>query len=240
MSYIFSRKIMISDRKSIFLKALLFTVIPVAIIMLQPDLETSVIVFGIFLFIAINSEIPKKYFFYIFLIFLLSLPVAWELMHDYQRNRILSFIAPHEDYSGTSYNMTQAKITVGSGGIFGEGLSMGKQTQLSFLPEHHTDFAFSSLIEQFGFFGGAILIILYLAFFAVLFIKLLKLSDKTDYDSRYEFFYLLGFSFILISQAAINIGMNLGIVPIAGVTLPFVSYGGSSLITFMIGLALLP
>jgi rod shape determining protein RodA len=240
LSAVLARRILKNMGKTIFIQSLIYTLIPIIIIFLQPDLKTSILIFAIFSFLVINSDIPKKYIFYLFGIFVILAPVTWGLMHDYQKNRVLSFISPQSDISGVSYNLIQAKITVGSGGFFGEGLRMGKQTQLSFLPENHTDFAFSSLVEQFGFIGGSLLILLYITFFFILFMRLRKLQDKQDYESRYNFFYTLGFSLIFIFQAAVNIGMNLGINPIAGVTLPFVSYGGSSLITFMIGLALLP
>jgi len=227
-------------KKVIFFQLLIATIIPFIIILRQPDLATGVIIFAIFYILILNSYLPRKYLVFFTLLIILSLPIAWELMHDYQRNRILTLFAPTATGSHNSYNMTQAIITIGSGGFIGQGLGMGQQTQLSFLPEFHTDFAFSSLIEQFGFMGGAIILLLYVLFFAVLFVRILYFSKKTDADSRFNFYFTLGFSFIFISQTIINIAMNLGIFPIAGITLPFISYGGSSLITFMIGLALLP
>ena len=168
------------------------------------------------------------------------LPITWMAMHDYQKARILSFMNPELDSSGTSYNMVQANIAVGSGNLFGKGLGLGKQSQLSFLPEYHTDFAFSSLVEQFGFVGGFIVIILYIIFFLSVFMRMFRHMNRRDYDEQYSFYYLLGFSVMMIVQTAVNIGMNLGIVPIAGITLPFISYGGSSMITFMIAMALIP
>lgn len=140
----------------------------------------------------------------------------------------------------SSYNMNQAIIAVGSGGMFGRGLGMGKQSTLSFLPERHTDFAFSALIEQFGFIGGVVLIVLYGSFFVILFTRLSRMISKRDEYTVFHFYYTLGFSAFIISQCLINIGMNIGLLPIAGITLPFVSYGGSSLISLLFGLAFLP
>lgn len=228
------------DRIHLFLKTLGFTLIPFVLILRQPDLGTSLIVFAIFLVMAFHSEIPKKQIFSFFLIVLMLLPLAWFGLHDYQKNRILSFVNPGHDASGTSYNMAQASIAIGAGQFLGKGLGMGKQSLLSFLPEFHTDFAFSSLIEQFGFVGGFIVILLYLWFFYVLFYHMGRHMGKKDYDDRYTFYYILGFSVMMISQTAINIGMNVGLLPVAGMTLPFISYGGSSLMTFMIAMALIP
>lgn len=228
------------ENSRLFLKTFVLTLIPFFLIYKQPDLATSIIVFCIFFVMALHSSIPKKQIM-IFMLFLLCiLPIVWMAMHDYQKARILSFMDPTQDSSGTSYNMVQANIAVGSGNLFGKGLGLGKQSQLSFLPEYHTDFAFSSLVEQFGFTGGFIVILLYIVFFTFLFMQMFRHMNRKDYDEQYSFYYLLGFSVMMIIQTAVNIGMNVGIVPIAGITLPFISYGGSSMITFMIAMALIP
>ena len=134
--------------------------------------------------------------------------------------------------------MTQAIIAIGSGGVFGRGLGMGKQSQLYFLPEFYTDFAYSSLVEQFGLLGGGAVVILYLTLFGTLFLKMYSYSSYNTQSERFRFYCLLGFTTFLVAQTCINLGMNLGILPIAGITLPFISYGGSSMITFMIGIGL--
>ena len=240
LSTIFAKVYNPIENSRIFIKTLVLTMIPFFLIYKQPDLATSIIVFAIFFIMALHSSIPKKQIM-VFLLFLICLlPMVWLAMHDYQKARILSFMDPEHDSSGTSYNMVQANIAVGSGNLFGKGLGLGKQSQLSFLPEYHTDFAFSSLVEQFGFIGGFIVILLYIIFFTFLFMQMFKHMNRKDYDEQYSFYYLLGFSVMMIIQTTVNIGMNLGIVPIAGITLPFVSYGGSSMITFMIAMALIP
>ena len=122
----------------------------------------------------------------------------------------------------------------------GERAWVWKAITVIFLPEYHTDFAFSSLIEQFGFLGGTILLLLYIVFFFILFYRMVRMMRYKEELSQFKFYYTIGFSAFIIAQTSINIGMNLGILPIAGITLPFVSYGGSSLLTFMIALALLP
>jgi len=228
------------ENNRLFIKTLTLTLIPFFFIYKQPDLATSIIVFGIFFIMALHSSIPKKQLMIFLMIIVCLLPITWMAMHDYQKARILSFMNPELDSSGTSYNMVQANIAVGSGNLFGKGLGLGKQSQLSFLPEYHTDFAFSSLVEQFGFVGGFIVIILYIIFFLSVFMRMFRHMNRRDYDEQYSFYYLLGFSVMMIVQTAVNIGMNLGIVPIAGITLPFISYGGSSMITFMIAMALIP
>ncbi|QQS43710.1 rod shape-determining protein RodA [Candidatus Roizmanbacteria bacterium] len=240
LSTIFAKVYNPIENGRLFLKTLMLTLLPFFFIYKQPDLATSIIVFGIFFVMALHSSIPKRHIMIFLLILLCLLPVAWIAMHDYQKARILSFMDPEHDTSGTSYNMVQANIAVGSGNLFGKGLGLGKQSQLSFLPEYHTDFAFSSLVEQFGFIGGFIVIFLYIIFFLFVFIQMFRHMHGRDYDEQYSFYYLLGFSVMMIVQTAVNIGMNLGIVPIAGITLPFVSYGGSSMITFMIAMALIP
>ncbi|MFA6390941.1 MAG: FtsW/RodA/SpoVE family cell cycle protein, partial [Patescibacteria group bacterium] len=168
------------------------------------------------------------------------IPFGWFLMKDYQRLRILSFVSPHLDVQGSAYNMIQSVISIGSGMFFGRGLGLGTQSRLFFLPENTTDFAFASLIEQFGFFGGFFV----LTFFSIVIIFLVKKTiffyyQKSQEDQK-KFLYCLGMLTYFVSQTIINLGMNMGIMPVAGITLPFISYGGSSAMALLIGFALLP
>src|SRR3990167_3687632 len=208
------------QKRTIFLKVLGYTLLPFILIFRQPDLGSAIVTFLIFVF--------------------LLLPAIWFVLHDYQRDRIISFIKPSYDLSGTSYNITQATIAIGSGKMLGRGLGLGKQSSLYFLPEAQTDFAFSSFVEQFGFLGGFILILLYLFLFLFLFRRAHQYLNQKDRTTKFYYYYTIGFSALLVLQVAVNIGMNLRLLPIAGITLPFVSYGGSSLLTLMLGLALLP
>ncbi|KKQ36415.1 MAG: Rod shape-determining protein RodA [Candidatus Roizmanbacteria bacterium GW2011_GWA2_37_7] len=240
LARIFSTVKMPIESSKLFLKTLIFTIIPFVLIFQQPDFGSAIIILAVFFVTVLHSTVPKKQILGFVATIVILLPVLWFSMKEYQKNRIVSFINPIEYLSGASYNMVQAKIAIGSGSFLGKGLGMGKQSLLNFLPEYHTDFAYSSLVEQFGFVGGALVIILYGLFFYLLFYRMSKYIYTHDIDKRYRFFYLLGFSTVFIVQTGVNIGMNLGLLPVAGITLPFISYGGSSLITIMIGLALIP
>lgn len=225
---------------SFFMANLMYFLIPAFIIFKQPDLGSVMVYVFIFVSMILFTETPKRYFLFVGVLIVLFLPVAWFVLHDYQRNRILSFMNPHLDKQGTAYNMTQAIITIGSGNFLGRGLGLGTQSHLFFLPENHTDFAFASLVEQFGFLGGSVVIILYAIIAFVLIKRIITYFYQRDLSGRFNFFVTVGFFSFLIVQIFVNIGMNLGLLPIAGITLPLISYGGSSLITMAIGLALLP
>lgn len=225
-----------------FLLILASFIIPAIFIFLQPDLETAMFLAIIFMSIAIFSAVPKNFLVTIIgMVFLLA-PVAWFFLADYQRNRLMSFINPQLDPQGTAYNMTQAIITIGSGQFLGRGLGSGKQSTLYFLPENHTDFAFASLVEQFGFIGGIVVIVMYLVLAIMIILKILQhqqdLKSNNEHN-RFLFYFSVGFFTYFIFQVFINIGMNLGIFPISGTALPLISYGGSALVTWMIGLAFL-
>lgn len=223
-----------------FFTSVLFFIIPTFIILKQPDLGNALVFFFIYVVMLYFSTFSKKMFAY-FLAFVFGLaPLAWMFLKSYQKERIISFLNPNLYQSSTSYNMIQAMITVGSGQFLGKGLGYGTQSNLLFLPENHTDFAFSSLVEQFGFFGGAVLIVLYGFVILYLVKKTLYFYHQSDVDSRANFLYCIGFLAFFAFQITVNIGMNLGLFPVAGIALPFISYGGSSLVALMVGFALLP
>jgi rod shape determining protein RodA len=136
--------------------------------------------------------------------------------------------------------MIQAVITVGSGKFFGRGLGLGTQSRLFFLPENHTDFAFSSLVEQFGFFGGLLSIICFVSLVYFLCKRILKFYFDRSLDGKKNFLYLVGITSYFVFQVIVNISMNMGLLPVAGIALPFISYGGSSVLALMIGFALVP
>ena len=163
-----------------------------------------------------------------FLFFATSLPLVWRLLAQYQRDRILTFINPTYDPLGIGYNAIQSAIAVGSGLFFGRGLGRGIQSQLAFLPERHTDFIFATFSEEFGFLGSVALLVLYF----LLLLRILRIAK--DCDDVFTSLVAFGIFALLLSQIFINIGMNLRLVPITGVTLPLLSYGGSSLIATMI------
>lgn len=212
----------------------IYILIPSVLIFLQPDLGSVMVVFSLWLGILIISGIKIRHFLLLLLAMIFISILSWSfLLRDYQKGRILSFINPQLEPLGVSWSQQQSKIAIGSGNIWGEGFGKGSQVQHGFLPEPQTDFIFASLAEETGLVGMSALLFLFLIFVWRV-IKIASLSR--DNLSR---FYVSGLAILLISQFFINIGMNLGILPIIGISLPLVSYGGSGLVAFFIGLGLL-
>lgn len=218
----------LSEKKQKFFILILY-LLPMIIIFKQPDLGNAIVYLSIFLAMLFFSRVSLKYFYLLTLFLTFFFPVLWHFLADYQKDRLISFLNPQLHASDNSYNLIQSIIAVGSGRFFGRGLGLGTQSRLAFLPENHTDFAFASFIEQFGFLGGMVLIALYFFLVWRLMIKILKY--RNDY---FMYLFLIGTLFLFLSHIFINIGMNLGILPITGITLPILSYGGSSLVTVMI------
>lgn len=218
--------------KTFFLTFCLF--VPIGfLIYIQPDLGNALIYLLIILFTLLVFGFPVLWFIGGFIPFLLVSPLIWHLLRDYQKQRLLTFINPTYDPLGTSYNAIQSIIAVGSGMFLGKGLSEGTQSGLSFLPERHTDFIFATLSESLGFVGSiAILIAFVLLLYRIFFIF------NNSHDYFIKTFTLCAF-FVILVQMFVNVGMNIGILPIVGVTLPFVSYGGSSLVANFILLGFL-
>ncbi len=207
--------------------------LPSFLIFRQPDLGSSLMVALAGVTIALFSGVK---FFYLILILIgggIALPLLWRFLKDYQRIRITSFLNPFADPLGAGYHLIQSMIAVGSGGFWGRGLGEGTQGQLKFLPEKHTDFVFASLAEQLGFLGSAILLIAYFLFLLRIFFILKKTKNK------FEFLTSVGIFTVFFFQFFVNVGMNLVLLPITGVTLPFVSAGGSSLLSSFISLAII-
>ena len=196
----------------------------------QPDLGTAAlfgIVGGGLLFLAGVSWV---YFVGAFVGVIVVLPHVWERLHDYQKERILTFIDPDRDPLGSGYHILQSKIAIGSGGFTGKGYMQGTQTQLNFLPEKHTDFIFTMFSEEMGFIGSAILLALYLL--VLLFITYMALRCRSTFPRLVA----AGMGLCLFAYVFINVAMVTGLVPVVGVPLPLVSYGGTSMLTMMIGL----
>jgi rod shape determining protein RodA len=208
--------------------------VPMVLILKQPDLGTSLVLLAILFGMMFVAGVPNKYLFMLAAAGLAASPIVYtKFLEDYQKRRLLAFIDPSLDRFGTGYNIIQSKVAIGSGGLFGKGYLAGTQTQLSFLPARYSDFIFSVLCEEFGFIGGCLLVLL----FAVLLWRGMRiaLTAKDEYGRliaagvvSYLFFHVLT-----------NIGMSLAILPVTGIPLPFVSYGGSSLLTSMAGVGLL-
>lgn len=202
-----------------------------ALVFLQPDLGSTLVIASIFSGMLFISGISFKQALACICVGLLCAVPVWFFLQPYQKTRITHFFNPYLDPLGKGYNVIQAKIAVGSGGVLGRGLGRGTQSHLAFLPERHTDFIFASLSEELGMAGGVIVLLLYL----FLFFRILKIAAGVEFRSS---FLVLGLFFYLAFQTLVNIGMNIGLLPITGVTLPLISYGGSSLLTTMVSLGL--
>lgn len=202
---------------------LLSGLLPMFMIFRQPDLGTALVVMAGWSVIFLSRAPLKQIVPLLILVPLLAVPVYKYVLHDYQRQRLITFVNPYADPLGKGYHVIQSVIAVGSGGIFGRGLGQGTQSQLRFLPERHTDFIFASLSEELGF-AGAFFVI---ALFAMLLRRIYRISQGTNH--RMASLYCVGIVSMLMFQIFVNIGMNIGIAPVTGITLPFLSYGGSSM-----------
>jgi rod shape determining protein RodA len=207
--------------------------VPVLLIMKQPDLGTSMLVIFIAVTMALFAGIQRRTLIVLGLMSIASAVGGWFLLHGYQKRRILTFIDPERDPLGAGYHIIQSKIAVGSGGLFGKGFMQGTQSQLSFLPERHTDFAFSVFAEEWGFTGCLILLLLYLLLVAWGIYTAQRASDL------FGMYLALGVSAMLFWHIVVNLGMVIGLLPVVGVPLPLFSYGGTSMVTTMIGVGVL-
>lgn len=208
--------------------------LPIVLTLLQPDLGSALLLASIWFVMIIFAGLKSRHLLFLIALSLIGFFVAWQFLFvDYQKARVLSFINPANDPMDEGYNVRQAIIAVGSGGLFGRGLGFGSQSQLKFIPESQTDFIFAVLAEEFGLVG----VVFLLAAFYLFFQRLLwhARSSRDDFTS----FLLLGILSLFFCSFFINVGMNLGLLPVTGIVLPLVSYGGSSLIIslVMIGLA---
>ncbi|MBM4281613.1 MAG: rod shape-determining protein RodA [Deltaproteobacteria bacterium] len=205
--------------------------VPFVLVLIEPDLGTASIVLAIAASQILFAGMRWRDLFVSALVGVGVAYFAWNnLLHDYQRKRVETFLDPESDIQGSGYHAAQSIIAVGSGQITGKGWGEGTQTQLSFLPENHTDFAFSVLGEEWGFVGAVVLIVL---FFALVALMLRAAGRATD---RFSALLAVGASAMLFWHAFINVGMVIGVLPVVGVTLPLVSYGGSSMITKVIAI----
>lgn len=222
------------SKKHFFL--LLFLIfLPIILTILQPDFGSALVLFVVSLVMIFSSGLPKRYLLWLgaftsILIIMFSLSLTemrpfTHLLKDYQKERILTFFNPKRDPFGSGYNVSQSTIAIGSGGLFGRGLGYGPQSQLNFVPSKESDFIFSVAAEAFGFLGAGILITLFL----LLFLRILRIAQK----AKDNFGTLLAYGILtyFIFETLVNIGMNMGIMPVTGIPLPLISYGGSSLFT---------
>ncbi len=231
--YFSNRHVEMYKIRHIFLSGI-YAFIPAILIFFQPEFGSVMVIVAIWIGILMVSGIKLKNFLILCIIGILSFILMWSfLFQDYQKTRILSFIDPQEDPLGADWNKNQALIAIGSGGIAGKGIGNGSQVQNGFLPEPKTDFIFSVIAEEMGLVGVTIL----LSFFTILFWRILKIA--LDARSNFTRLFATGLSIEIFFQMAINIGMNLSILPVIGLPLPLVSYGGSNLLFTFVAFGIL-
>lgn len=231
----FFEKIKENDsRHKNIVKLILYAAIPVILVLAQPDAGSAMVFMFMFAVMVYICEIPYKYIFLAMGSFLASLPVLWLfLLQPHQKDRIMSFLSP-EKYSKTiSFQVTQSTMTIGAGQLTGNGLYNGIQTQNLGVPEKHTDFIFSVIGEEFGFIGCGVIIVLFL----VILLRCLYIAKKSK--DAYGSFLVIGIASMFFFHIAENIGMNIRLLPVTGIPLPFISYGGSSMITNFIAIGVI-
>ena len=208
--------------------------VPVALVMLQPDLGSAIVLGALWLGIAIISGIKFRHLAMLFLSGILFIFVSWNIvLLPYQKERAISFLNPYFDPAGAGYQATQSMIALGSGGLFGKGVGHGTQSRLEFLPEHTTDFIFAAFAEEWGFFG----VLIIFTFLGILIWRILRSGIYGE--SNFEKLYAGGLAILIFFQSAVHIGMNSGMLPITGLGMPFLSYGGSSLVSLFFALGIL-
>ncbi len=212
----------------------IYSFIPTYLIFRQPDMGTAMIFVVLWIAILLISGIKIKHFLVLSFLGITFFGLAWGfVMQDYQKERVISFINPQLDPQGIGWGGSHARIAIGNGGFLGQGIGQGSQTQLGFLPEPHTDFIFAAISEEFGFVGVLILI----SAISLMVLRMLKISFSVG--SNFSRLFISGFLVVFMFQTFVNIGMNLGLLPIMGTPLPFVSYGGSAILLFFTGLGIL-
>ncbi len=216
-----------------FINSCIIAGVPMLLIMKEPDLGTAMVLVPILYGMLFFTGANMYYIFGSILLGIASMPFFWMKLAQYQKDRILTFIKPDADPAGSGYTLLQSKVAIGSGGLWGKGWFHGTQTQLGFLPEKHTDFIFSVVGEEWGFVGATVLVFLFILLFAFAF------SIAHNARTIYEKSMAVGLTLMIFSHVVINMAMTIGLMPITGLPLPFISYGGSSLVTSFITIGLL-
>jgi len=220
------------NRIRFLISPLLALLFPVILVITQPDLGTSFLIAGGGVIVIWLAGVKMKFFAYLGLIFLSIAPIAISFLKPYQKSRILTFLDPSRDPLGAGYQITQSKIAIGSGGLFGKGFLNGSQSYLDYLPEKHTDFIFTLFSEEFGFFGSCLILGLYV----LITWRLVTIGNMTR--DAFGKLYCYSFATAFFLYVAVNMGMVLGLIPIVGAPLPILSYGGSSMMSIMLGLGI--
>ena len=214
------------------LQPIILILIPCYLVISQPDLGTAILIAGSGITIIWLAGINIKHFVYFSLMLVVSLPFVISILKPYQKSRILTFFNPDRDPLGAGYQIIQSKIAIGSGGFLGKGFLKGTQSYLEFLPEKHTDFIFTLFSEEFGFVGSIILLLLYM----LLIYRIIRIGFLNR--SFFSKLYCFGFASALFLYVFVNVAMVLGLLPIVGSPLPIMSYGGSSMLSIMLGLSI--
>ncbi len=212
--------------------ALILAVLPAGLIILQPDLGTTMVLLFAATAMVIAAGLPWRWFGYAVAAALAAAPLLWHFMHAYQKQRVMTFLDPQSDPLGAGYHVIQSTIAIGSGGLFGKGFLQGTQARLHFLPEQHTDFIFSVLAEEGGFIAVGLLLFLY----GTLITRIIMIAGRAH--SRFASLICIGVASIFMLYITVNIGMVSGLLPVVGVPLPFISYGGSALVTMLAAMGL--
>jgi rod shape determining protein RodA len=207
--------------------SVVLVLVPVYLILKQPDFGSAAIIAGSWIVLLSVSGLSRKNLFVLFLVVATVSAGSWLFLKDYQKERMINFVYPENDPRGSGYNVIQSIVAVGSGGISGKGLGHGSQSQLNFLPEKHTDFIFSVIAEELGFLGAGSVFLL----FGIIFWRL-KVAAVYARDN-FGYLVAVGIISVLFFQVLVNIGMNIGVMPVAGVPLPFLSYGGSAMVSML-------
>lgn len=231
--YLAKRHVEIAHIRHIIVSGV-YALIPTILVLMQPDLGSALVLSGIWFCLVLVSGISKRHLALVLggacAVFIL----AWLfVLAPYQKDRIKTFIDPLSDIRGSGYNVYQSQIAIGSGGVFGKGVGFGTQSRLEFLPEHQTDFIFAAYSEEWGFAGVVVLLLLFL----LLIWRLLAIALTSA--TNFELFCVLGILFFFLIHIVVNVGMNLGIMPVTGIPLPFMSYGGSHLLTEWLALGVI-
>jgi len=214
------------------LTPIIILLVPMFLVLTQPDLGTSILIALSGLVVIWLSGVNIKYFIYTGLVVIISAPFVISILEPYQKLRILAFFDPERDPLGSGYQIIQSKIAVGSGGIWGKGFLKGTQNYLEFLPEKHTDFIFTLFSEEFGFIGSLTLLLIY----SIMIFRIISIGSVCR--SFFAKLYCYGFGSAIFIYIVVNMCMVLGLVPIVGSPLPIMSYGGSSMLATMIGLSI--
>lgn len=231
--YFSRRHVEIANSKHIIISGI-YAIVPFFLVLIQPDFGSAIIIFAIWFFMTMVSGISKKHLFFVLGSGVLAFTLLWTFVFQpYQKARIMTFVNPLADIRGAGYNAYQSTIAVGSGEVFGKGIGYGTQSRLKFLPEYQTDFIFAAFAEEWGFIGVLLLLLCY----GIVIWRII--ANALIGASNFEILFAIGLGIFFMTQFTIHVGMNMGLMPVTGQTLPFMSYGGSHLITEFAGIGML-